>query len=50
MELFSDRTDVVVTKELTQIHDMEIYELVNPKTMSYEDETSALASLMFIGG
>ena len=45
LELFGDKADTAVTKELTQIHDMETYEPVDPKTMLYEDRKKALASL-----
>ena len=48
LELFGDKTDIAVPKELTQIHDMETYEPVDPKTMTYEDRKKALASLLFI--
>ena len=37
-----------MTKELTQIHDMETCEPAYPKTMIYEDRQKALASLPFI--
>ena len=48
LELLSEKVNVAVTKELTQIHDMETYEPVDPKTMTYEDRKKALASLLFI--
>ena len=46
--LFGDRSDVAVTTELTQIHKMDTYESIDPKTMSCEDRKGALASLLFV--
>ena len=46
--MFGEKDDTPVTTELTQIHDMETYEPVEPKTMTYEDRKKALASLLFI--
>ena len=48
LELFGEKADTVVSKELTQIHDMETHEPVDPKTMTYEDRRKDLASLLFI--
>jgi hypothetical protein len=48
LELFGDRADASVTKELTQIHDLGTYEPIDLKTMSYEDRKRALASLLFV--
>ena len=47
-ELFGQKADAAVNKELSQIHDMETYEPVDPKTMMYEDRKKALAPLLFI--
>ena len=41
LELFGDREDAAVTKELTQIHDVETYEPIDLKTMAYEDRKKA---------
>ena len=38
----------MVTKELTQIHDLGTYAHINPKTMTYEDRKKSLALLLFI--
>ena len=48
LELFDEKIDTAVTKELTQIHNMETYEPVDPKTMTYAYINKALASLLFI--
>ena len=37
-----------MTTKLTQIHNMKIYELVDPKTRTYRDRKKALTSLLFI--
>ena len=41
LEMFGDRAGAVVTKELTQIHDVETYEPIDLKTMAYEDRKKA---------
>ena len=48
LKLFGEKADAAVNKELRQIHVMETYEPVDPKTMTYEDRKKALASLLFI--
>ena len=48
LELFGEKADAAVNNELTQIHDMETYEPVDPKTMTYEDRKKVLGCLLFI--
>ena len=40
--------NAAVTKALTQIHDLETYEPIDPKTMISADRRKALVSLLFI--
>ena len=48
LELFGDRADAVVTKELTRLHELETCEPIDPKTMIYEDRKKALPFLLFV--
>ena len=48
LELFGGNADMVVQKELNQIHQMDTYEPVHKSNLTFEDRKKALASLMFI--
>ena len=48
LELFGEKADVAVHKELTQIHKMDTCELIYKADLTFEDRKKALASLMFI--
>ena len=48
LELFGEKADVAVQKELSQIHQMDTYEPVHKSDLTFEDRKKALASLMFI--
>ena len=45
---FGDRAKTVVTKELTQLHDMKTYVLVNPDEMTLKQRQEALNLLIFL--
>ena len=47
-ELFGDKADEAVLKELTEIDDFETYKPVHKKDLTYEDRKNALESLMKI--
>ena len=46
--MFGDRANVTVTNNITQIHELETCESIDPKTAAYEDIKEALASLLFV--
>ena len=48
LELFGEKADVAVQKELNQIYQMDTYEPVHKSDLTFEDRKKALASLMFI--
>ena len=48
LELFGEKADAVVHKDLTQIHKMDTYEPIYKADLSIEDRKKALASLLFI--
>ena len=48
LELFGDKANVAVQKELTQIHKIDTYEPVHKSDLTFEDRKKALASLVFI--
>ena len=48
MDLFGEKADAAVVKELTQIHELETYEPIMDSDMSWEDRKKALESLLFI--
>ena len=47
-ELFGDKADAVVMKELNQINDFETYIPIQAGDLSWEDEKKALESLIFV--
>ena len=48
LELFGEKADVAVQKELNQIHQMDTYKPIYKSDLTFEDRKKALASLMFI--
>ena len=48
MELFGEKSDAAVVKELTQMHELETYEPVLDSDLSWEERKKALESLLFI--
>ena len=48
IELFGDKAENAVMKELQQIHDMDVYIPMCPKELSYEERAKALSALLFI--
>ena len=48
LKLFSNKSDVAVHKELSQIHAMDTYEPIINSLLTMKDRRQALASLMFI--
>ena len=48
LELFGEKADAAVHKELSQIHKMDTYEPLHKSDLSFEDRKKALALLMFI--
>ena len=48
MELFGDRAGKATLKEMQQLHDMDTYMPVDPKTLSPEEKCKALSALFFI--
>ena len=48
LELFGEKADVAVQKELNQIHQMDTYDPVHKSDLTFEDRNKPLASLMFI--
>ena len=48
LELFGEKADVAVQKELNQIHQMDTYKPVHKSDLTFEDRKKALASLVFI--
>ena len=48
LELFGEKADAAVHKELTQIHKMDTYEPVHKSNLTFEDKKKSLALLMFI--
>ena len=47
-ELFGEKADTAITKELQQIHDLETYDTVYKSDLSHKEKKDALESLMFI--
>ena len=47
LELFGDKADIAVQKELTQIHKMNTYEPVQKTDLTFKNRKKALAQLMF---
>ena len=47
-ELFGDKSDAAVMKELSQIHDFETYVPLHAKDLSWDEKKKALESLIFI--
>ncbi len=45
---FQDRGKAGVSKDLTQMHDMEVFHLVTKDFLTKEERTKAIASLMFL--
>ena len=45
---FQDRGEAGVSKELTQMHDMEVFRPVTRDSLTKEERTKAVASLMFL--
>ena len=48
MELFGERYEKAVTKEIQKIHDMNTYKPVDAFKMSYQERKDALVSILFI--
>jgi hypothetical protein len=48
LKKFKDKGEKGVTKELTQMHDMSVFRPVMKDTLSKEERSKALASLMFL--
>ena len=48
LELFGDRGEKEVTKELQKIHDMNTYKPMDASMLSYQDRKDALDSVLFI--
>ena len=48
LELFRDRAEVAMTKELQQIHDFGMYVPHEAKSLSRAERMKALSALMFI--
>ena len=48
MELFGKKAYAAVVKELTQIHELEMYEPILASDLSWEENKKALESLLFI--
>jgi hypothetical protein len=47
-ELFGEKTDTVVTKEIKQINDLEMYKPILASYLPWEDKKKALQLLLFI--
>ena len=48
IELFGDKAEDAVMKELQQIHDMDVYVPMDPKELLYEERAKALSAMLFI--
>jgi hypothetical protein len=48
MKIFKERGEAGVTKELTQMHDMDAFRPVARDLLTKEERTKALSSLMFL--
>ena len=48
LKLFSNKADVAVQKELSQIHAMDTYEPIMKSLLTMEDRIKSLSSLIFI--
>ena len=48
IELFGEKSDAAVVKELTQINELETYEPIMAPDLSWEEKKKALESLLFI--
>ena len=47
-ELFGDRSDDAIMKELRQIHSFETYDLLRARNLTWEERKEALNSLLFV--
>ena len=47
LELFGERGEKAVTKELQKIHDMNTYDPMDSFKMSYQERKNAMASMLF---
>jgi len=45
---FKERGEAGVSKELTQMHDMQVFWLICKDDLTYDEKKKALASLMFL--
>jgi len=45
---FKEKGEAGVTKELTQMHDMDVFRPINGDSLSYREKKGALSSLMFL--
>ncbi len=45
---FKEKGEAGVTKELTQMHDMDVFRPINGDSLSYHEKKGALSSLMFL--
>ena len=48
LELFGEKAEEAAIKELQQIHDMDTYTPMDPKTLSFEEKKKALSALFFL--
>ena len=48
IELFGEKSDSAIVKELTQIHELETYEPILASDLSWEEKNKSLESLLFI--
>ena len=48
IQLFGNRAEEATVKELKQIHDMDTYTPLDPKTLSQEEKNKALSALLFL--
>ena len=48
LELFGEKAEEAAVKELKQIHDMDTYTPIDPKTLSTEEKNKALSALFFL--
>ena len=48
MELFGEKAEEAAVKELKQVHDIDTYTTIDPKTLSKEVKNKALSALFFL--
>ena len=48
LELFGEKAEEAAVKEMKQIHDMDTYTPIDPKTLSTEEKNKALSALFFL--